>query len=100
MSVEEQARSILDRVEGKEGLSPLELWTKLSFELKPSDHFDVHEHLYNECYKEVKDIKPCWIPSAEDVEQTNIAKMMKKLNFKTYEEFYAWCVCLLYYFVR
>jgi acetyl-CoA synthetase len=41
-------------------------------------------------YQNVKDVKPCWIPS--DITQTNIYKLMDQKGFTSYEELYQWSI--------
>jgi acetyl-CoA synthetase len=75
-----------------EGASPVQVWSHVQHALKPSMPDAVHRWCYLKTYEGVEDVKPSWVPSEQDKQNTNIYKMMQKKGFNTYQEFYEWSV--------
>jgi len=87
------AAGLLARVKDQASLSPAQKWAQLTKLLSPTEHdFSVHNSLFNEVYKDCANIKPAWVPTDEHIAHSNINKMMKKLNFTNYEDFYSWSI--------
>lgn len=79
------------RVKAGEDAAPSQVWAVLHRELlTPSTPFEVHQQCYNLVYQDVKDVKPCWIPS--DTTETNIHNMMVRKGFTSYQQLYDWSI--------
>ncbi len=87
------AAALLANIKDASQKSPMQKWTELTKLLSPTEHsFSVHASLFNEIYKDCANIKPAWVPTDEHIAHSNINKVMKKMNFSTYEEFYEWSI--------
>ena len=74
-----------------DGAAPSQVWAVLHRELlTPLTPYDVHKQCYALVYQDVKDVKPCWIPS--NITNTNIYKMMERKGFTTYQQLYQWSI--------
>ena len=61
--------------------------------LKPQHPFSLHELLYKTVFGHVdRDTAIAWIPDRQQIAQTNIAGLMRKLNISSYEKFHRWSV--------
>ncbi|MBI4894909.1 MAG: AMP-binding protein [Candidatus Aenigmarchaeota archaeon] len=86
--IKEKIQDVLDNkkdpVERWEYFKQIAIGNKLSFE--------VHEALYKLAYLDWNsDIpKPVWIPTKEQIENSNIGKLMKSLNYTDYKKFHKW----------
>ncbi|KAI2505510.1 hypothetical protein MHU86_8941 [Fragilaria crotonensis] len=79
------------RTKAGHGAAPSQVWAVLHRELlTPSTPYEVHKQCYALVYQNVKDVKPCWIPS--DITKTNIYKMMDQKGFTSYEQLYQWSI--------
>lgn len=79
------------RTKAGHGAAPSQVWAVLHRELlTPSTPYEVHKQCYALVYQNVKDVKPCWIPS--DITKTNIYKMMEQKGFTSYEQLYQWSI--------
>lgn len=79
--------------EAGKGAAPSLVWSKLHPKLSPDIPFEIHQKCYQQVYQGVHDdVRPCWIPSESSIQQTNIAKMLNKKGFSTYQELYEYSV--------
>ncbi len=73
-----------------------ECWQKISQEvLTPCHPFQLHQLLHKTVFSDWDSKKgppPAWFPSEEQIQTTNIAKLMKSLKLNSYEELHAWSV--------
>ena len=73
-----------------------ECWKKISQEvLTPRHPFQLHKLLHETVFFDWDSKKgppPAWFPSEEQIQDTNIAKLMKSLKLTSYEELHAWSV--------
>jgi len=87
------AAALLASVKDQASKSPSQKWAELTKLLSPTEHdFTVHASLFSEVYKDCANVKPAWIPADEHITRSNIGKVMKKLNFTNYEDFYSWSI--------
>ncbi|HIK17868.1 MAG TPA: AMP-binding protein [Leptolyngbyaceae cyanobacterium M33_DOE_097] len=74
--------------------SAIAAWQQLTQHvLKPSHPFPLHQLLYETTFADwdgSQGSPPAWIPTAEQMEKTNIAALMRELNLPTYAELHQW----------
>lgn len=92
-----EARDMASRVETCIASLPAEnCWRKVSREiLTPAHPFAVHGFLYETVYADwdrARRPAPAWIPPDDFVPTTNIARLMREINLKSYGELRAWSV--------
>ncbi|MCP6758517.1 MAG: AMP-binding protein [Fischerella sp. CENA71] len=61
--------------------------------LKPSHPFALHELLYQTTFSDwdkSQGFPPAWFPSTEQIQETNIARLMKELKLNSYFELHTW----------
>ena len=77
-------------------LSPSECWQKISREILTPDHpFQLHKLLYETVFSDWDSRKgppPAWFPSEKQVQNSNIAGLIRELKLNSYEELHAWSV--------
>jgi acetyl-CoA synthetase len=75
-------------------LPAIECWQHITQQLlKPSAPFPLHLLLYETTFADWdfhQGYPPAWIPSAEQIQATNIAALMRDLNLSSYAELHAW----------
>lgn len=89
---QDQQKKVQEVLDNKK--DPVERWEyfkKIAVENKLP--FEVHEYLYKLAYSDwISDIpKPVWIPTKDQIENSNIGKMMKSLGYTDYRKFHKWC---------
>lgn len=69
-----------------------ECWQSLTHHiLKPDQPFNFHELLYQTTFADWKTgPPPAWFPTDEQIQQSNIAALMKQLKVDSYTELHAW----------
>ena len=61
--------------------------------LTPHHPFALHQLLHKTVFADWKGaVAPAWFPSEDEIENTNIAAVMRELNLDSYEEFHSWSV--------
>lgn len=77
-------------------LSPIECWQHLTqFVLQSHHPFALHQLLYHLTFSEWdihQGLPPAWIPTPDQIQQTNIAALMHQVNVTDYPELHAWSV--------
>jgi acetyl-CoA synthetase len=77
-------------------LSAVECWQQMSKNLlKPTDPFALHELLYKVTFADGdvhQECSPAWFPTAEQIQATNIAGLMRDLGIHSYTELHTWSV--------
>jgi len=89
-SIAESTNKILDEHNNQS------VWKKISKEvLNPDIPFEVHQYLFDVTYSTTgnKTPNPCWIPSAEDIENANITSFSRDHNLDDYLELHEWSLC-------
>ena len=69
-------------------------WGKISQTILTPDHpFALHQLLHNTVFADWEGVAaPAWFPDEDNVEKTNIAAVMRKLNLDSYEALHLWSV--------
>ena len=77
-----------------ESLPPVACWKEISQTVLTPDHpFALHQLLYNTVFADWKGVAaPAWFPAEDQIKQTNIAAVMRELNFDSYEALHSWSV--------
>jgi acetyl-CoA synthetase len=77
-------------------LPAVECWQYLAQQvLKPTHPFSLHQLLYEIVFSDWnvrQGPPPVWLPSAEQIQATNIAALMRDLNLSSYAGLHAWSV--------
>ena len=89
----QQARKALNQ----SNAAPAKLWAYLHRQvLTPDMDFAIHQECYQQVYQSSSDsilaIQPSWYPSVEEIQASNIQKMMNKNGFVSYQDFYHWSI--------
>lgn len=77
--------------------SPTACWQEISRHiLTPQHPFALHQLLYETVYADFDRVTqgppPAWFPTAADITEANITRLMAELHIKSYPEFHAWSV--------
>ena len=76
--------------------SPSDAWRKISQSvLSPDIPFEIHERIFQRIYADwnpSEGPQPAWIPKANEMEYSNIFKMIKRLKLKDYNDFHRWSI--------
>lgn len=69
-------------------------WGKISQTILTPDHpFALHQLLYNMIFADWDGgAAPAWFPAEDEIEKTNIAAVMRELDFDSYEALHSWSV--------
>ena len=69
-------------------------WKEISQIVLTPDHpFTLHQLLYNTVFADWEGVAaPAWFPVKDEIEQTNIAALMRELNLDAYEALHSWSV--------
>ncbi len=75
-------------------LSAAACWVEISQTILTPDHpFALHQLLYDTTFADWEGVAaPAWFPDEDDVEKTNIAAVMRKLNLDSYAALHSWSV--------
>ncbi|NJO43228.1 MAG: AMP-binding protein [Cyanobacteria bacterium RU_5_0] len=77
-------------------LPPIECWQHLTHHLlKPDYPFSLHQLLYESTFADWdfgQGLPPVWLPSAEHIQATNIAALMRNLDIHSYAELHRWSI--------
>ena len=67
-------------------------WKEISQTVLTPDHpFALHQLLHNTVFTDWKGVAaPAWFPSEDEIENTNIAAVMRELNLDSYEALHSW----------
>ncbi|MUG94392.1 AMP-binding protein [Scytonema sp. UIC 10036] len=75
-------------------LQPADCWQYIvQYILEPNHPFALHELLYKTTFSKwdsSQGLPPAWFPSKEQIQETNIAALMKTLGLNSYPELHAW----------
>ena len=69
-------------------------WREISQTVLTPEHpFALHQLLYNTVFADWDGmVAPAWFPAENDIENTNIAAVMRELNLNSYEALHSWSV--------
>ena len=69
-------------------------WKEISQTVLTPEHpFALHQLLHNTVFADWKgQAAPAWFPAEDEIEKTNIAAVMRELNFDSYEALHSWSV--------
>ena len=75
-------------------LPAVDCWKEISQTVLTPDHpFALHQLLYNTVFANWDGVAaPAWFPVEDEIEQTNIAAVMRELNLDSYEGLHSWSV--------
>ena len=69
-------------------------WGKITQTVLTPDHpFALHQFLHNTVFADWDGVAaPAWLPAKDEIEKTNIATVMRELDFDSYEALHSWSV--------